>query len=287
MKVRFNSVASLLLSLTLAACSSQSADQLRSQAEQLALQGDLTAMQVNTRLPITAWGRLATDSVAKNQVIHVYIEGDGHAWRSGGRPSVDPTPHNPVGLKLAVADPHSSVLYLARPCQFNMDVTRGCHFSVWTDKRFGEIADIKTALQQLIAANDAEQSELVLIGFSGGANLAVQLAVQLPQVTGIITVAGNMDADSFNRFHRLAQEQYGDNTQLLAQLSNMPQLHYTGTKDAIVPPALTRQQLAPIQSSHCMQVNEVANANHHGPWHINWSDFADLKMACDGLVKSE
>lgn len=278
MKTKIRVTASLVASLMLTACSSQSSEQLRLQAEQLAQQGNLTAMQVNTRLPIAAWGRLAsaTRPAAKNHVIHVYIEGDGRAWRSGGRPSMDPTPHEPVGLKLAVVDSHSSVLYLARPCQFDMDAARGCDFSVWTDKRFGEIADIKAALQQLTG-----NSELVLIGFSGGANIAIQLAAQLSQVTGLITVAGNMDADSFNRFHRLVQEQYGNNTDLITQLANVAQLHYTGSKDAIVPPALTRQQLAPIQSSPCVQVNEVANANHHGPWQIDWSAFLALQQACE------
>lgn len=61
-------------------------------------------------------------------VLRVYIEGDGHAWQSRTRPSADPTPHNPVGLRLALADPSPApLLYLARPCQYARgEVLRHC-----------------------------------------------------------------------------------------------------------------------------------------------------------------
>ena len=270
MKLVFKKAALLLTSAMLVGCSTSSTEEHISRATQLAAQGKLTALNVNTQLPIKAWGRLASDTV-----IHVYIEGDGHAWRTSHQPSLDPTPHNPVALKLAVADPHSSVLYLARPCQYQMDTSRGCHFSVWTQKRFGAIADIKAALLQL-----AGDSELVLIGFSGGANIAIQLAAQLPQVSGLITVAGNLNADTFNRFHRLATEPYGNNAEQLTQLSALPQLHYTGSNDTIVPPALTRSQLKEVSHASFIQITEIANATHHGPWQLNWSDFSTLQQAC-------
>lgn len=283
MKARFSLAATLLASLILTACSSQSVAERNLQTEQLAARGNLAELTVETRLPIKAWGRIATGSP-----IHVYIEGDGRAWRNGHLPSLDPTPHDPVGLKLAAADSHSSVLYLGRPCQYLMDTTRGCHFNVWTDRRFAETADIKAALQQLTG-----QQEVILIGFSGGANIAIQLAANFlqvkepqmkgPQVTGLVTVAGNLDAESFNRFHRTAQENYGHNQALLTALADLPQLHYTGRKDKIIPPVLTHQQLAGIQSSPCVQINEVANAHHNGPWSIDWSAFSALQKACDVL----
>lgn len=261
--------ATLLISLILTACSSQTAQQRYSQAEQLATQGQLTQLAVNTRLPIKAWGR-----IANNEPVHVYIEGDGHAWRNGHRPSLDPTPHNPVGLKLAASDTHPSVLYLGRPCQYQVDNTRGCHFSVWTERRFAETSDIKAALQQLI-----NEQEVILIGFSGGANIAIQLATQLPQVTGLVTVAGNLDSATFNQYHRLAKEQFGQNKSLIKQLAKLPQLHYTGGKDNIIPPKLTRLQLTDA-NSNCTQITEVPSANHHGPWRIDWSVFSALQQAC-------
>ncbi len=51
----------------------------------------------------------------------VYIEGDGRAYVNRRTPSNDPTPGNPMALRLALADPSLRVLYLGRPCQY----TRG------------------------------------------------------------------------------------------------------------------------------------------------------------------
>ena len=49
----------------------------------------------------------------------VFLEGDGHAWRSRSEVSPDPTPDRPVALELAAqeaaAHPKANVLYLARP----------------------------------------------------------------------------------------------------------------------------------------------------------------------------
>lgn len=272
MKAIFRAVA-LLTPVLVAACGTQSGSERRLQAEQLASQGGLTAMHVDTRLPIAAWGRLAP-----NQPVHLYLEGDGYAWRSSGRPSSDPTPHDPVALRLAAADPHSSVLYLGRPCQYQMEVARGCHFSVWTHRRFAELEDMESALRQLAGG----ERDIILVGFSGGANIAVQLAERLPNVKGLITLAGNLDAASFTRFHRLANEDYGHNGAILQSLSGLPQLHYTGGKDAVVPPELTRLQLKEvIGHGDCVQVKEVTSAGHHGPWHIDWPAFAQLQRHCD------
>ena len=50
--------------------------------------------------------------------VNVYIEGDGFAWAAPGRLSVNPTPKNPVALKLASLYKSENMIYLARPCQY-------------------------------------------------------------------------------------------------------------------------------------------------------------------------
>ena len=89
-------------------------------------------------------------------VLRVYIEGDGHAWQSRTRPSADPTPHNPVGLRLALADPSPApLLYLARPCQYARgEVLRHCATRYWTSARLSEevISSLDAAVS---AANSA------------------------------------------------------------------------------------------------------------------------------------
>ena len=62
--------------------------------------------------------RALSKTTAPVNILRVYIEGDGFAWVNRTTPSDDPTPRNPLGLKLAAADPSPNVLYLARPCQY-------------------------------------------------------------------------------------------------------------------------------------------------------------------------
>ena len=50
--------------------------------------------------------------------VTIYIEGDGFAWVSRRQPSTNPTPVNPLALRLAATDPSPAVAYLARPCQY-------------------------------------------------------------------------------------------------------------------------------------------------------------------------
>ncbi len=50
--------------------------------------------------------------------INIYIEGDGFAWVSRKKKSLDPTPKTPMALKLASMDGSSNVIYIARPCQY-------------------------------------------------------------------------------------------------------------------------------------------------------------------------
>ena len=48
--------------------------------------------------------RLATwHGPMRGPVLTVYLEGDGFAWATPSRPSFNPTPGDPVGLKLALA----------------------------------------------------------------------------------------------------------------------------------------------------------------------------------------
>lgn len=261
----------LALVLALSGCAAPADDKRIENAERIARQGGLVAMSVSTQLPIKVWGRLApTGSV------HIYIEGDGAAWRNSRQPSMDPTPNNPVALKLAAADHHDSVLYLGRPCQYDADPARGCHFREWTERRFAHVDELEQAIRQRVPA----ERKLILVGFSGGANMAVQLAARLPKVTGLVTVAGNLDTSAFTRYHRLRDEDFGHNAALLQRLSGLPQVHYTGGDDAVIPPELTQLQLAPITSDHCLQVHELPGVRHTGPWRIDWLAFAALQRDC-------
>ena len=54
----------------------------------------------------------------KGHPLTIYIEGDGQAWLTRTQPSLNPTPRNPLALRLAALDKSENVVYLARPCQY-------------------------------------------------------------------------------------------------------------------------------------------------------------------------
>ena len=78
----------------------------------------------------------------------VYIEGDGLAWLTPVRPSKNPTPLNPVGLKLALAHPEGKVAYLGRPCQYVAANALGCETRYWTEERFSP--EVVTAMSKAV-----------------------------------------------------------------------------------------------------------------------------------------
>jgi hypothetical protein len=47
--------------------------------------------------------------------LSIYLEGDGLAWVSRTEPSRDPTPDNPIALRLAAIDSAPNVIWIARP----------------------------------------------------------------------------------------------------------------------------------------------------------------------------
>ena len=55
------------------------------------------------------------DRYSADGSLHVYIESDGSPWLSANVVSTDPTPRNPLMLRLMAEDPTSSI-YLGRPC---------------------------------------------------------------------------------------------------------------------------------------------------------------------------
>ena len=79
---------------------------------------------------LASWQKI-TD---KNAPYKIYIEGDGHAFNSHGRPTNNPIPKGTLVRELAFGDNSPNVVYLARPCQYvKSDICAQRH---WTTARF-------------------------------------------------------------------------------------------------------------------------------------------------------
>jgi len=207
--------------------------------------------------------------------LFVYIEGDGMAWRRANRPSTDPTPTDPIALRLAVADPatptEGAVLYLARPCQYTEDDDRrGCAVRDWTSARFSEraVTALNEAVNQAKARTGARA--VALHGFSGGGGMAALLAERRPDVIFLATVAGNLDHALWTSLHGdTPLDQSLNPVDKAAATRNIRQLHVTGGKDTVMPRAILDSWCQRLPGASITRVTEP-QAEHSGPWETVW-----------------
>lgn len=206
--------------------------------------------------PVQAW----VPQVASSP-LRVFIEGDGYAWVTASRPSADPTPRTPTILRLAIAEQGAG--YLARPCQY----VRGplCGPAVWTDGRFSPQAldSMSKALDGLMRASGAARVELV--GYSGGAAIALLLAGTREDVASVQTIAGNLSP----RLWAQAKGHTGlasalDPTDFAAQLSKVPQRHLVARSDAVIPREVQNRYVATLGVDAPVEVVEFEGDHWSG-----------------------
>ncbi|MDR2406282.1 MAG: alpha/beta hydrolase [Deltaproteobacteria bacterium] len=190
----------------------------------------------------------------------VYLEGDGRGV-SRGRVNVDPTPTIATTLDLAVQDPAPRVLYLARIGQFMPAYATPANKVYWSSGRLAPQA-IDAASEAINQAKlKAGASFIHLVGFSGGGGLAVLLAESRDDVKSVVTVAGLLDTDWWVTTRKFRPMFQSLNPADRADLINkIPQIHFYGTKDSIIPPEMSmvyaarapfvKLQRVPIPTSH-------------------------------------
>jgi len=211
-------------------------------------------------------------SMALGGVLAVYIEGDGVAWVTPTIRSSDPTPDEPLTLRLAIQDPTPNRLYLARPCQFLAPRARAaCSPDYWTSHRYApEIVDaLNDAIEQ--AKRRARAPKITLFGYSGGGALAVLIAARRNDVSRIVTIAGNLDHAAWTRLHRDSPLTGSLNPAKVAdRISQIRQIHFVGRDDAVVPPAIAASYLGRVTDRSNISVIDVPGADHTCCWVEKW-----------------
>jgi len=213
----------------------------------------------------------------------VYIEGDGAAWRVRQVPPSDPTPQNPIAAYLALADSDKFVAYMGRPCMYlDSPQLQQCSSALWTDARFGKdaLTISNGALDDLIEKFKKEASFdpsrrllLNLVGYSGGGVLAALLASQRSDVVCLTTLAAPLDIEVWAKLQRVApltqslNPAYPD-----ARLSQVPQMHWYGSKDRVVPPqSLGRYRNWSPLLNQDQVIQVLPNFNHRDYWVREWT----------------
>ncbi len=184
---------------------------------------------------LASWQRIMNQT----QPVHVYLEGDGHAFNYAGQPTSDPTPMGTFFRKMAFHDPHPNVVYLARPCQYVK--TNSCMEKDWTTGRFS---------QKIVAATTAairsvtRGQPIVLIGYSGGAllsGLVINQNDDLP-IQKWVTVAGVLNHTQWTQQLQLPLLTDSIDLQTLPKIK---QIHYVAENDEVVPLNLAQSLVPP------------------------------------------
>lgn len=248
-------------------------------ANRIALSGGLKMVKMKGEtFQFLTWQRAGNS----NLPIHIYIEGDGFAWASRSRPSMNPTPKNPVALRLAAKDTAENVIYLGRPCQYIPIHRAGpCTQSYWTDKRFAPeiITDYMHLLDDL--KRQTNVAEFWITGFSGGGNIAAILAAQRDDISKLRTVAGNLDHDTLHSLHNVSLTPASLNARNYARsLSTLPQIHFIGRDDKIIPPAIFKNYKSAMGPSDCNKAVMVKGVNHTQGWDLLWPELLKEKFTC-------
>ncbi|MGE0745667.1 MAG: alpha/beta hydrolase family protein [Rhodospirillales bacterium] len=202
----------------------------------------------------------------------VYIEGDGYAWIDRATPAADPTPRETPVFDMAAADRAApAVLYLARPCQFA--AAPACTPALWTTARYGAaaVAALSGAIDR--AKADAGAGAVELVGWSGGGVMAALVAARRRDVALIVTAAANLDTAAWARHHGVTPLDGSLDPVAAAPLTKaVPQMHYHGGRDGVVPSATAIRYLDGLGESAAARQVVIAEFDHRCCWAARWPD---------------
>lgn len=212
-------------------------------------------------IPVATWTKETLDYDHK---LRIYIDGDAQTTGLFSK-----TPSVPYSMKdIAAEDPYPFSAVLGRPCYYIEDTK--CVPNVWEDGRF-----LPEILAQMTIVLERWQkryhpSEIELIGYDGGAAIALLLATRIKHTpVTVITFGGILDTD---RQAALEGKDLPPNSLNPAKetfkLANIPQIHYVGGQDTIATKRLAEDFIKQISSPKSIQLRLIPYATH-----TNWHKF--------------
>ncbi len=260
----------MLLVMLLAGCALSSVDARHTSSETVAQAAGWRRLDLDAGTFVLA--AYVPSALKHAPTLTVYIEGDGLAWIDAHTPSFDPTPRNPVALKLAIRDPGHHAVYLARPCQYvTGDNRRNCNDSFWTNHRFAPevIAAENQAIDQLRRRYNAKK--LLLVGYSGGGAVAALVSARRHDVARLITVAGNLDTAVWVAQKHLSPLDGSLNpADAWRALLRVPQLHFVGGRDKVMGPAVAHAYRNRFPPGRRPRLVVIPAFSHHCCWVKDW-----------------
>lgn len=141
----------------------------------------------------------------------------------------------------------------------------------WTSHRYGRrvLDSMSEALDGALATAGART--LILVGYSGGGTVAALLAARRSDVRGLITVAANLDHAAWTSHHGDTPLDGSLNPADFADaLRAVPQAHFAGEDDDVVPLAVVRSFTRRLQDATSSRLVVVPGADHRCCWLEAW-----------------
>lgn len=295
-----NSLPMIFLSLLLCACTTIQTGPSRTEVVTQAQQRGFQMKRYATSyFLLTTYQRIS----AHPQDIHIYIEGDGHSWKTRYQLSDDPTPQQPLGLLLAINDPHPDVCYIARPCQYTPLTENShdgwdshCNSKYWSSHRYAPEV-IQSTMDVLDTLKDKRDIQFKIVGFSGGASVATLLTSQRKDIVALVTVAGDLNHDALNKHHHTSPLTGSLNPiHVASNLRQTPQHHLVGKKDKIVPAWVSQQFSDAVNQKQtkikgmssekevsqigCVKRTVLSGVTHHQGWVEKWPEIISQEIGC-------
>ena len=210
-------------------------------------------------------------SSCKGKTLDVYIEGDGLAWITSDTISDNPTPIDPLGLKLFLKDYHKCAIYLARPCQYTDDSR--CESRYWTNARFSPVVieSYNEALDKLKKISHA--SSFRVFGYSGGGAIATILSAKRDDISHLVTICGNLDIQKWADMHYITPLDESLNpADFAGKLSKIDQIHLIGGDDSIVGTKVFMSYLERFDDKSHIRYRIFQGYDHHCCWAQDWEN---------------
>ena len=212
----------------------------------------------------------------------IYIEGDGKGWITRTQISQNPTPHNPDGLYLALLDSKpANIAYISRPCQFHLSRSqKKCTSNYWASHRYSN--EVIAATSHVISElkRQSKATTITLVGFSGGATVALLVAARRDDVELIKTVAGNLDHQAFTQFHKVTPLKGSLNPASYPyELSKVNQIHFVGENDRVVPRQIFDSYYQ-LVGGRCNKLMVVDGVSHGLGWQDSWPKLNIIELDC-------
>ena len=220
--------------------------------------------------PVYTW---QPKNPSSNTSIRIYIEGDGKAWVKRGRPSLDPTPELRLVNQLMSEDAKADIAYIARPCQYVKSPY--CKIPVWTFDRYNRatVHLLNQAVDHIKQAGHYQQIELV--GYSGGATIALLIAAQRTDIKSIRTVAGNLSPHYSNKLHNVSpMDSALSPKDFISKLKGIPQMHFYGTQDPVITEGVIMDYVSQFPDNPCIKTKAL-DASHQKGWKEKWKNLLE------------